>query len=59
MPSTISSVKSTGFTQPALLFFKSGLHANFVCLFANHVTKKKKKRLKKQIPPFPLGILVN
>ena len=47
MPSTISSVKSTGFTQPALLFFKSGLHANFVCLFANHVTKKKKKRLKK------------
>lgn len=43
MPSTISSVKSTGFTQPALLFFKSGLHANFVCLFANHVTKKKKK----------------
>ena len=47
MPSTISSVKSIGFTQPALLFFKPGLHVNFVCLFANHVAKKKKKRLKK------------
>ena len=47
MPSTIYSVKSIGFTQPALLFFKPGLQCQFCVSLCKLCCQKKKKRLKK------------